>query len=81
MVIKLTHDQFKYFNQKLKIERPDLFKFVIPGASRPIVIESNVVCEIRDWLGEKLQVEGFDNSYELNQEGKIIEELIDLFYE
>jgi len=81
MLIKLTLAQFDYFNRKLKVERPDLFVLLSHGSNEPFVIDSNIASDIRDWLGVKLQAEGFDNSYELNQEGKLLEDLIDLFYE
>lgn len=36
--------------------------------------------EIRDWASDELQRKGFDINYELTPEGKMLEELIDLFY-
>ena len=36
--------------------------------------------EIRDFLGEKLQVVGFDKNYNLTEEGKTLEALIDKFF-
>ena len=35
---------------------------------------------IRDKCSEKLQLIGFDEKYELNLEGKILEDLIDKFF-
>jgi hypothetical protein len=35
--------------------------------------------EVRDILGERLQFAGFDEKYNLTQEGKILESLIDKF--
>jgi len=36
--------------------------------------------DIRDKCSEKLQLVGFDEKYELNLEGKILEDLIDKFF-
>lgn len=36
--------------------------------------------DIRDKCSEKLQLVGFDEKYELNFEGKILEDLIDKFF-
>ena len=36
--------------------------------------------EIRDLCGEQLQIVGFDEKYELTQEGKVLESLIDKFF-
>ena len=38
------------------------------------------VDEIRDKCSERLQIVGFDKNYELTQEGKILEILIDKFF-
>lgn len=34
---------------------------------------------IYDWANEQLCLKGFDDNYELNNEGKILEEISDLF--
>jgi hypothetical protein len=36
--------------------------------------------EIRDACGEKLQIVGFGKNYELTNEGRILEDLIDKFF-
>jgi hypothetical protein len=36
--------------------------------------------DIRDLCGEQLQIVGFDEGYELTNEGKILETLIDKFF-
>ena len=43
-------------------------------------IPENQADEIRDLCGERLQMVGFDENYELNQEGKILESLVDKFF-
>lgn len=44
-------------------------------------IDESTADMIRDWANEKLQIVGFDLSYNLTDEGKILESLVDkLFY-
>lgn len=45
-----------------------------------IDIDSILADEIRDLCSEKLQISGFDEEYNLTEEGKILENLIDIFY-
>lgn len=45
-----------------------------------INISSDVIDEIRDLCSEMLQIVGFNKNYELTEQGKILEELIDAFY-
>ena len=41
----------------------------------------NVIADvIRDLCLEQLHISGFDENYNLNEEGKILEDLIDIFY-
>jgi agmatine/peptidylarginine deiminase len=35
---------------------------------------------LRDLVGEQLQILGFDESYDLTEEGKILESLVDKFF-
>lgn len=44
-----------------------------------IELEEDTVNLIYDWANEQLCLKGFDNNYELNTEGKILEEISDLF--
>jgi hypothetical protein len=44
-------------------------------------VESDVADQIRDWAMERQVIIGFDMDYNLTSEGKILEVLIDLFYE
>lgn len=45
-----------------------------------IDIDNVLADEIRDLCSEQLQLSGFDENYNLNEEGKILENLIDIFY-
>ena len=83
MIIKLNKNQFDYLNDsffaeeipKLKLKQVDKKnQFVI------IEIDEYTADKIRDWAGEELQKKGFDFNYELTREGKLLEDLIDVFY-
>ena len=48
--------------------------------NRKIYISDEVADEIRDLCSEMLQSVGFRNDYELTSEGKLLNELVDIFY-
>jgi len=83
MEIKLNIKQFEYVNSQLSNEREDLSQHFIGSKQNDKVIiklEEGVADEIRDWAGEKLQKVGFDKEYNLTEEGRILEVLVDLLY-
>jgi hypothetical protein len=43
-------------------------------------LSEDVMCEIRDWAGEKLQMVGFDENYKVTEKGQILEDIIDILY-
>lgn len=45
-----------------------------------ILTKEEVADELRDIFGEQMQLTGFDENYEPNEEGKILEALIDKFF-
>lgn len=84
MIVKLTKNQFDYLSYSLSEEREALsLKLRQVSKESPFIIikvDENTADEIRDWASDELQRKGFDINYELTPEGKILEELIDLFY-
>lgn len=80
MIVKLNSNQYDFLKNTLGQERSDLFKHLSNGNGVALGINDEVVIEIRDWIGEKLQKDGFDENYELNEQGKILEQLEDLLY-
>ncbi|WP_418637459.1 hypothetical protein [Winogradskyella sp.] len=40
--------------------------------------EENYLIDLHDWVNDQLQVTGFDENYELNNEGKILDNLVDV---
>lgn len=80
MKIKLNIDQFEFLRKNLPEEMQKLKQFDKNFRSVTMEIDQNIADETRDWAGEELQVRGFDVNYELTSDGKLLEELIDIFY-
>ncbi|HTN36794.1 MAG TPA: hypothetical protein VL053_06940 [Arachidicoccus sp.] len=84
MIIKLSKNQFDYlgysFSEDQKVLRLKLKEIRKENQSVIIEVDESTVDEIRDWASEELQKKGFDINYELTDEGKILEALIDAFY-
>lgn len=80
MKIILTNKQLEY----LQLSLPDHLKGVCKNlnikSDFPLDITEDSLDEIRDWAGVKLQSVGFDQDFKLTEEGRILEDLIDLFY-
>ncbi|WP_185218133.1 hypothetical protein [Sphingobacterium mizutaii] len=84
MIVKLNKNQFDYLSYSLSEEQEEL-KLKLRQVRKEnnlafIDIDDDTAIDIRDWAMEKQVRVGFDINYELNPEGKILEELIDLFY-
>lgn len=83
MKIQLNDKQFQYLKSSLLLDRKDLAEYFQNNAildKHNIDIPDDKLDEIRDWAGERLQQIGFNIKYELTNDGKILEEIIDLFY-
>ncbi len=83
MIVKLKKNLFDYLDYNLSEEQEVLrLKFQVKKEGQSIFIEvdNGAADEVRDWaMNKQIQI-GFDVNYELNSEGKILEELIDAFY-
>ncbi|MCC3304876.1 hypothetical protein [Sneathiella sp. HT1-7] len=77
-MIKINHDDVKIM---LRIPQltPDLRKILvsIPDGGN---ISNEQADELRDIVGERLTEIGFDENYEVNEEGKKFEDLIDKLF-
>ncbi len=80
MIIKLDTRQYNFLKDTLGKDRAELFVYLSNGNGIILEVKDEIAIEIRDWVGEKLQKEGFDENYELNENGKILEQLEDLLY-
>ncbi len=45
-----------------------------------IEIDEYLADDIIDWAGERQQLIGFDENYDLNEEGKLLDRIIDKLY-
>jgi len=80
MIIKLDTKQYNFLKDTLGKDRAELFVCLSNGNGITLEVKDEIAIEIRDWVGEKLQKVGFDENYELNENGKILEQLEDLLY-
>lgn len=80
MIIKLDTKQYNFLKDTLGKDRAELFLYLSNGNGITLDVKDEIAIQIRDWVGEKLQKEGFDENYELNENGKILEQLEDLLY-
>lgn len=83
MKIEISKKQFDYLERDLIGKKAELFdKFQYEAIDQVVYIDLDyeTADEIRDWAGEKQQEIGFDENYNLTEEGKILEEIIDTLY-
>ena len=84
MIIKLNKNQFDFLSYSLA-EKHEPLRLRLKQVSKEnqfiiMKVDEGTADEIRDWAGDELQKKGFDINYDLTSDGKILEELIDLFY-
>lgn len=84
MIIKLNKNQFDFLSYSLA-EKYEPLRLKLKQVSKEnqfiiMEVDEETADEIRDWAGDELQKKGFDINYDLTSDGKILEELIDLFY-
>jgi len=81
--IKLDAYIYEYLESTLLKEKPEFELFLNTrkqGNKLLIEINEDIACNIRDWAGLKLQKIGFEKNYDLTKDGKILEDIIDIFY-
>jgi hypothetical protein len=55
MIVKLNNQQYEFLNATLGKERADLFEYLANGNGVALEINDEIVVEISDWAGEKIQ--------------------------
>jgi hypothetical protein len=83
MIVRLEKIQIQYLKNKLSIDREDLFNSlgnISEIENVTLNITEDIADEIREWASDRLQLVGFDMNYELTEEGRVLEQLIDLFF-
>lgn len=81
--VKLNDKEYSYIHKAKFLDENHRKLFLFPkkeGAEYVLNFSENQADELRDLCGEQLQVAGFDENYELTEEGKILESLIDKFF-
>ena len=80
--MKISTDIFAYLKSNFSEEgyRIEDLRYKIAGKYVDIEIDADLMDRICDWAGDRQQKIGYDINYELNDEGKNLDEIIDLFY-
>lgn len=84
MKIRILQSQKEYLRDHVLEGRDDLIQEIEKGKlvknKWEIGISDATADDIRDLCSEKLQKIGFDENYNLTEQGKVLEELIDAFF-
>lgn len=83
MKIRLNQNQMDYLYSNFLKDRTDLeLKSKSDKRDNIYLIEVDDIMadEIRDWANLQLQIKGFDECYNLTEEGKLLDALNDSFY-
>jgi len=80
MIIKLDQRLYEFLKSRLLLEKSNLVIYLPNSFEFSFEICDNIAIEIRDWASEKLQIEGYDKDYNLTENGKLFEQLEDIFY-
>jgi hypothetical protein len=84
MTIKLAETEREYLVTVVLKNHSSLMNIIEQSTKEKgkflIDIDNVLADEIRDLCSEQLQKSGFDENYNLNEEGKMLEKLIDIFY-
>ncbi|TVZ27857.1 hypothetical protein JM83_2925 [Gillisia sp. Hel_I_86] len=87
MEVRLKKNTIDYLLNALNRENEDIFlqlklneKSILDSAGYNFKIEEDLADVIRDWAMDKQQIVGFDEDYELTNEGEMLQEIIDKFY-
>ncbi|MHB9148134.1 MAG: hypothetical protein ACYC2U_07115 [Candidatus Amoebophilus sp.] len=81
MKIKLCKNHLEFLKSHLRKDRPDLFEYLNQNVVLSVFeIDDYNADAIHDWLGDQLQLIGFNEDYDLTEKGKVIDEIVDIFY-
>lgn len=84
ITIRLTRAQAEYLRNASFIS-PNLYRIIgdmdfLPNGCAALSVNLETMEEFRDAFTEELAKVGFDDNYEPTTEGKMLEELVDIFY-
>ncbi|TPD73754.1 hypothetical protein [Flavobacterium microcysteis] len=78
MIVKFSKKEIDFLNNHLSKES-EYFKLIFVE-NKEVEVDNDLADEIRDWAGEKQQIIGYDENYELTDLGKVLESVIDKLY-
>lgn len=77
--IKLQQYQYNYLQKQCKFFQ-EKYPDKISDKYISVFFSDEETENIREWAEDELQINGFDENYNPNNQGIILEEIIDLFY-
>ena len=80
MKVKLSNQAWAYLKDNNQIELSKMSIISNKSHFYLLILDENSADEIREWALEKKVRVGFDEKYNLNEEGKILENVIDKFF-
>ena len=84
MNINLSEKTLKYIREYLYVERKSLFDRLsfndVKSGKEIVITDDDSANEIRDWALDKIEIEGYNEKYDLTNEGIALQEIIDKFY-
>lgn len=86
MIIKITQKQKDFLFNVLLKNYPNLLNLIKQNCSPyfnkyKIIVSDEIGNDLRDLCEDALVQFGFDENYDLNEDGKILEDLSDLIYQ
>ncbi len=82
MQLIVSKTQYEYLLDHFSKENMaiwQLIEFQFEDKRVLLIIDEDQADDIQDWASERLLVVGFDMDYNLNPEGRILEEIMDIF--
>ena len=80
MKIKITKQAYDYLKEKNQLNFNSLSVKLINNNYFSLTLDQDQAIEIREWALDKLPEFGFDKDYNLTDEGKLLDEIIDKFF-
>ena len=78
MIVKFSKKEIDFLKNSFWREKESFKSIIIENES--MELNNDLANEIRDWAGEKQQIIGYDEDYQLTEDGEILESIIDKLY-
>lgn len=84
MDIKIKKTDFDFLIKNLKKLKPHLIPILnnnnINNNNVTLILDDEISNEINDWAQEEIQKSGYDENYDLNNHGKVLQNISDCFF-